>query len=257
MCKRYFCKYFLSTIYMYAFDLQDEDIVAQNICILKEIETKLSDAVTGARNALKNAEGNLMKKCILRRGASLYMAMKKIKGSKKPKPTFAHRKNHGVNNKAGNSAIICTIKSEVEGKSFLNIDHYRSNKSNVAINDTLEPRLNTRVCASYASKKLTAMDSSAKTHISSEETTVIKYGAKRLKITSKIPKALPEIGESSSSIEDTNAKVSLKMLRTCDKQSIKEMRDRVKIDGCMKANRSKLKEMKTKENSALEHKIKS
>ncbi|XP_067208882.1 cytosolic carboxypeptidase-like protein 5 isoform X1 [Linepithema humile] len=233
----------------------DEGTIAQNTCILKEIETKLSDAVTGARNALKT-EGNLMRKCILRRGASLYTAVKRIKGNKKPRPTLARRKNHCVN--AENSAIICAIRSEVEEKSFLNtIEHYGLNKSNVGsvVNDTLEPRLNTHTCAS---KKLA--DSSAKTHVSSEETAVVKQGAKRLKIISRISKALPEIGESSCNMEETGAKVSLRTSRAYDKQSVKGMRDRARIGRCMKPRSSKLKEMETatkERSSALEHKAKS
>jgi len=228
---------------MYAFELQDDKGTGmQSTYILKEIETKLSDAMTGARNVLKT-EGNLMRKSILRRGASLYTAVKRIKGNKKSRPTLARRKNHCVNSNAENSAIICAIRSEVERKSFLNtIDHYRSNKSNGSVINEHEPRLNTHT---YANKKLT--DNSTKMHVSSEETAMVKHGAKRLKIISRISKALPEIGESSCNIEETGTKVSLKMSCACDKQSVKGIRDKVRIGGrYMKPNRSsKLKEMKT------------
>jgi len=237
------------------FYLQDnEGAVARNSGILKELETRINDAVTGARNAIRS-ESNLVKKCILRRGASFYTAMKRIKSSKKPRQTLARRalKNHCANN-VDNSAIICALKSEVEAKPFLKvIDRYRSNRSNVesTISDTLEPRLST-------SKKLTATNSSAKTRVSSEETAAVRHGAKRLKIISftRMSKPLPEIGESSCAAEETSVKVSPKVPRTCDKQSFKEAHDRAKIARHVKSNgSSKLKKInKTaiKESSVLE-----
>lgn len=222
---------------MCIFHSQDnEDGVARNSCILKELETRLNDVVTGARNVIRS-EGNLVKKCILRRGASFYTAMKRIKSGKKPRQTLARRalKNHCANN-VENSAIICTIKSEAEAKPFLKaIDRYRSNRSNSkgsTISDTLT-RLN-------ANKKLTATNSSAKTRVSSEETAAVKHGAKRLKIISstKMSKPLPEVGESSCAAEVTSAKVSPKVSRTCDKQSVKGVRNRARIVGRVKPSES-------------------
>ncbi|XP_050447124.1 cytosolic carboxypeptidase-like protein 5 isoform X1 [Cataglyphis hispanica] len=216
----------------------NKGIVAQNICILKELETKLSDAVTGAKNAIKS-ENNLVKKCILRRSASLYAAVKRIKSNKKPRQTLARRalKNHCYNN-VENSAIICAVKSKVERKTFLKtIDHYPSNKSNVGsvIGDNLESRLST-------SKRLT--NNSVRMHISSEKTAAVKHGAKRLKIISstKTFKALPEIRDSNV-MGETDAKVSLKITRTYEKQNAKGVHDKARLGGHIKPDKSfRLKE---------------
>lgn len=198
------------------------------------METKLSDAVTGAKNAIKS-ENNLVKKCILRRSASLYAAVKRIKSNKKPRQTLARRalKNHCSNN-VENSAI----KSKVEAKTFLKtIDHYRSNKSNVEsmIGDNLEPRLST-------SKRLT--NNSMRMHTSSEKIAAVRHGAKRLKIVSstKTFKVLPEIRESNVTGE-TDAKVSLKITRTYEKQNAKGAHDKARLGGHIKPDKSfRLKE---------------
>lgn len=232
---------------------KDNEGVAQNICILKELETKLSDAVTGAKNAVKN-ESNLVKKCILRRSASLYAAVKRIKSNKKPRQTLARRalKNHCSNN-VENSAIICAVKSKVEAKTFLKtIDRYRSSKSNVEsmIGDNLEPRLST-------SKRLT--NNSARMHVSSEKTAAVRHGAKRLKIVSstKTFKALPEIRESSV-MDETDAKMSLKITRAYEKQNAKG--DRARLGGHIKPDKSfRLKETNktaVKESSIFEEGMK-
>ncbi|XP_070163299.1 cytosolic carboxypeptidase-like protein 5 isoform X3 [Polyergus mexicanus] len=232
---------------------KDNEDVAQDICILKELETKLSDAVTGAKNAIKN-ESNLVKKCILRRSASLYAAVKRIKSNKKPRQTLARRalKNHCSNN-VENSAIICAVKSKVEAKTFLKtIDRYRSSKSNVKsmIGDNLEPRLST-------SNRLT--NNSARMHVSSEKTAAVRHGAKRLKIVSstKTFKALPEIRESSI-MEETDAKVTLKITRAYEKQNAKG--DRARLGGYIKPDKSfRLKETNktaVKESSIFEEGMK-
>lgn len=235
-------------LYICVIYLQDkETVVAQDTCILKELETKLNDAVTGAKNAIKN-ESNLVKKCILRRGASLYAAVKRIKNNKKPRQTLARRalKTHCSNN-VENSAIICAVKSQVEAKSFLKtIDRYRSGKSSV-IGDNLEPHL---------SKRLT--NNSAR--MSSEETAAIRHGAKRLKIISstRTLKALPEIRESSSVVEETSAKMSSKMTRAYEKQNAKGTHDRARPGGPVKPDKSfRLKETNktaVKESSVFEEK---
>ncbi|XP_018315689.1 cytosolic carboxypeptidase-like protein 5 isoform X2 [Mycetomoellerius zeteki] len=209
------------------FETDNEGGIARNSGILKELETRLNDAMTGARNAIRS---DLVKKCILRRGSSFYTAVKRIKSNKKPRQTFTRRalKNHCANN-VENSAIICAIKSEVEVKPFLKvIDRFRSSKSNVAstISDTLEPRLNS------ANKKLTKTNSSAKIRVSSEETAVVRQGAKRLKVISstKTSKLLPEVGEPSCAAEEVSVKGSPKIPHTCDKrQSIKGARDTARI----------------------------
>ncbi|KMQ91458.1 cytosolic carboxypeptidase-like protein 5 protein [Lasius niger] len=230
----------------------NEGVIAQDTCILKELETKLSDAVTGAKNAIKN-ESNLVKKCILRRGASLYAAVKRIKSNKKPRQTHARRalKNHCSNN-VENNAIICAVKSEVEAKTFLKtIDHYRSSKSNIGsvIGDNLEPRLST-------SKRLT--NNSTRMHVSSEETAAVRHGAKRLKIISstRTLKALPEIRESSGVVEETGAKMSLKITRAYEKQNPKGAYDRARLGARIKPDKSfRLKETNktaVKESSTFE-----
>jgi len=239
-----------------SFHLQDnEDAIVRN-SILKELETRLNDAMTGAKNAIRS-ESNLVKKCILRRGSSFYTAVKKIKSSKKPRQTFTRRalKNHCANN-VENNAIICAIKSEVEAKPFLKaIDRFRSSKSNIpsTIKDTLEPRLNS------ANKKLMTMNSSAKMRVPSEETAVVRQGAKRLKVISstRTSKLLPKIGEPSCASEEVSAKRSLKVPHTCDKrQSIKGTRDTARIATCK--NRTVfLKEINktaSKESFVAEHK---
>lgn len=248
--KRISLKYNLYICFLY---LQDnEGVDTQNTCILKELETKLSDVVTGAKNAIKN-ESNLVKKCILRRSASLYAAVKRIKSNKKPRQTLARRalKNHCSNN-AENSAIICAVKSKVEAKTFLKtIDHYRSSKSNVGsvISDNLEPRLSTN-------KKLT----NNSTRMSSEETAAVKHGAKRLKIVSstKTFKALPEIRESGV-VGETGAKVSLKLTRAYQKQNTKGTHDRARLGRHIKSDKSlRLKETNktaVKESSIFEEGI--
>lgn len=244
-----------------AFHLQDnEGDVARNSGILKELETRLNDAMTGAKNAIKS-EGNLVKKCILRRGASFYTAVKRIKSGKKPRQTFARRalKNHCANN-VENSAIICAIKSKVEAKPFLKaIDRCRSNRCNVglAIGNTHEPRLS-------ANRKLTATKvSSAKMRVSSEETAAVRHGAKRLKIISSTritSKPLPEVGESSCSAEEVGTKASSKIPCICDKQNVKGSHERVKSAGRVKASESsklkKINKTAVKESSMLEENAK-
>ncbi|XP_020299649.1 cytosolic carboxypeptidase-like protein 5 [Pseudomyrmex gracilis] len=219
------------------------DAVAQNTCILKDVETKLNDAMTGTRNVVKN-ENKLMKKSILRRGVSLYSAMKRIKSSKKPRQTRQALRTHSANN-VENSTVICTIKSEV--KPFLKTIHYcrstRSNIESVISSDILKPRLN--ICTN---KKLITTSNSMKTcNISIEETTAVKHGSKRLKmISSTMTKnTLSEIEESFCS--ETSTKVSSKMTRVHGKQNIKEINNKIQIPG----KSSKMKKM-NKNSSVLE-----
>lgn len=182
--------------------------------------------MTGTRNVIKN-ENKLMRKSILRRGASLYSAMKRIKSSKKPRQTRQALRSHSANNVEDNT-VICTIKSEV--KPFLKTIHYcrstRSNIESVICSDILEPRLN--ICTN---KKLTATNSSLKAYnIPIEETTAVRHGSKRLKMISSTTMAkttLSEIEESFCS--KTSAKVSSKMTRVHGKQNIKEINNKTRI----------------------------
>lgn len=235
----------------------NESDVAQTSGILKELETRLNDAVTGARNVIRN-ESNLMKKCILRRGASFYTAMKRVKSSKKPRQPLVRRALKNCASNVENSAIICAIKSDIETKPFLKtIDRYRSNKSNAGstISNVLEPRLS-------ANKKPMVTNSSTKMRVSSEETAAVRHGAKRLKIISSLrtSKPLPEIGESSYVAEETSTKVFSKVPRTCDKQSVKGACDRARIAGYLKPNESsrlkKINKTVVKESSVLDESTK-
>jgi len=189
----------------------------------------------------------LVKKCLQRHGVSLY-TIKKIKGknkiSKQTSPTHQVLKNHYINN-----AEMCTMKCDVRMKSLLKtIDSYKSIKSNTesVINDSLEPHLSTQVCTK---KRVMMKNNLTKTYnISSEETTIVRHGAKRLKIISstKIPKmSICDIGEPSYAImEEIKVKTPSKIPRIRDKQNLREMRNIRKHDRLteqIKLNKSKLK----------------
>ncbi|XP_011146062.1 cytosolic carboxypeptidase-like protein 5 isoform X2 [Harpegnathos saltator] len=204
-----------------------EGVTAQNTCILKELETKLNDAVMGTKNVIKS-ESNLVKKCLFRRGAALYTAMKRIKASKKPRQTSTRRTfKKQCSNDVENDTIICAISSEGGAKPFQKtIDRHRPNRSNNTVGYvdlTLEPpRFDT-----YTSKKLTPTNNSAKTNTTCEETAIVRHGAKRMKIVSiNASKALPETGESSCTIEKVNAKVSSRIPHAC-KRNIERTCNRV------------------------------
>lgn len=248
-------------IYICVFHLQDnQDTGAKDICILKELETKLTDSVMGAKNVIKS-ENNLVKKCILRRGTTFYTAVKRIKGNKKPRQAFTHRSvKTQCSNDTDNSTIFCTsVRSEIAMKPFLRT----SQQSKACVTDILESCLNTHNVRT--TKKLKAPNNFTKTNLSSEETTIVRYGAKRLKIVStRASKALPEIGESSCgiSVEQTNTKAPTKIsskVQVCDKKSATGMRSRDKkhcvVLEQIKSSRSlRLKEKNksiTKKNSVL------
>ncbi|EFN80046.1 Cytosolic carboxypeptidase-like protein 5 [Harpegnathos saltator] len=209
------------------FEADCEGVTAQNTCILKELETKLNDAVMGTKNVIKS-ESNLVKKCLFRRGAALYTAMKRIKASKKPRQTSTRRTfKKQCSNDVENDTIICAISSEGGAKPFQKtIDRHRPNRSNNTVGYvdlTLEPpRFDT-----YTSKKLTPTNNSAKTNTTCEETAIVRHGAKRMKIVSiNASKALPETGESSCTIEKVNAKVSSRIPHAC-KRNIERTCNRV------------------------------
>ncbi|XP_011346570.1 cytosolic carboxypeptidase-like protein 5 isoform X2 [Ooceraea biroi] len=239
-----------------------EGIVAPNTCILKELETKLNDAVTGVKNVIRS-EGNLMKKCIQRHSVSLYTAVKRIKGNKISRQTSpAHRvlKNHSINN-----AEVRTIISDAGVKSLLKtIDPYQPIKLNVesVISNNLEPRLSTQMCTN---KKLTMKNNLTKTYnISSEETAIVRHGAKRLKIVSSTrttsKTSFCDIGESScAAVEEITAKtLSSKMPHIRDKQNLRGMRARKydQLTEQIKLNKSsklrEINEVATKESFILE-----
>lgn len=210
---------------MCVFRLQDnDDAAAQNTCILKELETKLNDAVMGATNAIKS-ESNLVKKCLLRRGAALYTAMKRIRGNKKPRQQIPARQTSKKQcaNDVENEAMTCAINSEEGTKPFSKtIDCHRPSRSNAGyVGHALESPRGLTACT-HTSKKSTAMNNSAKIHTSCEETAVVRHGAKRMKIVpSDLSKAFPEIGESSCAVEKASGKVSSRIPHPCNKRNIK------------------------------------
>lgn len=192
------------------FHLQDNDsITTPNTCFLKELETKLNDAMTGVKNVIKN-EGNMVKNCIERHGVSFYTVVKRVKSNKMSRQTSsAYRvlKNHCT------SAEICTTKSDMRVKSSLKrIDPYQMIKSNIKSisNDTREQHLNSQMCTN---KKVTMKNNLIKRcNISSDATAGIRSGAKRLKTVSLLKTSkmsFCDIGESSCAIVDgINGKMS-------------------------------------------------
>lgn len=245
----------MRAIYMCVFHLQDsEGTAAQNTCILKELETKVNDAMT--KNVVKS-ESNLIKRCLLRRGAALYTAMKRIKASKKPRQIPARRtlKKQRAND-VENDAITRAISSEGGTKPFLKaIDRHRPNRANTGyVGHTLEPsRLST---CTYASKKSTASNNSVKINTFSEETAVVRHGAKRMKIVS----ANAESGGPSRTVEKINLKVSSRISRA-NKQSVEGTCNRAKKHRQLPTERTKsdgssglreINKKSTKGNSVLE-----
>jgi hypothetical protein len=86
-----------------------------------------------------------------------------------------------------------------------------------------------------AKKKVMMKNNLTKTYnISSEETAIVKHGAKRLKIVSstKTPRmSLCDIGEPSYAIiEEIKAKIPSKISRIRDKQNLREMHNTRKHD---------------------------
>lgn len=178
----------------------------------------------GAKNVIKS-ESNLVKKSLFRRGAALYTAMKRMKGGKKPRQISTRRTlNKQCANDEKNNAIICTISSEGgANKPFLKtIDRYRPNKSNIGYDRVVEPPCLNAYAYVNNNKKLTATNNLTKTNTSGEETAVVRHGAKRMKIVSaNASKALLDVGESSCTVDKTNAKMSSRIPHACNKQNIK------------------------------------
>lgn len=191
----------------------DNTIINQDSYDLKGIESRISESSLGVKSSMKS-ETNLVKKpCIVRRTTSLYTGVKRIRCNKKPRQTITRRplKNQCVNNIENNTKIPA-IKSNGVVK-FLKTSENRLKNSNAGcVNDSSASQTRDSRCQI---KKLPA-NKSSKMALSSEETAIVKHGAKRLKIVStKIDKGRPEIGESSNNVPE-NTKSFL-----CNKQNTK------------------------------------
>ncbi|XP_076239196.1 cytosolic carboxypeptidase-like protein 5 isoform X2 [Calliopsis andreniformis] len=191
----------------------DNGIISQDTYNLKSLESRISDSSVGAKSSMKS-ETNLVKKpCIIRRTTSLYTGVKRIRNNKKPRQTITRRplKNQCVNIE---NTKISAIRPDGVVKSFLKTTENRLRNSNVGcVDDSLGSQLKD---SQYQAKKLIT-NKSSKMALSSEETAIVKHGAKRLKIVSvKVNKGRPEIGESSNYVPETT-----KPLFLCSKQSTK------------------------------------
>jgi hypothetical protein len=93
------------------------------------------------------------------------------------------------------------------------------------------------------SRKLTINEVIKQTTASTEETTIVKQGSKRLKVVSpKLLKTRPEIGESSKilSTEKVTSKTAARALFLCNKQNVKGIFGKTKKQH-MKIEQTKLK----------------
>ncbi|XP_033336783.1 cytosolic carboxypeptidase-like protein 5 isoform X2 [Megalopta genalis] len=220
----------------------DNGIISQDSYNLKGIECQANDSSVGTKSSMKS-EPNLAKKpCIIRRTTSFYSAVKRIKSNKKCRQTVTRRplKNQCVNNVENNSKIP-TIRSEGMIKPFLKSAEGRLKNSNFgSVNDSLG-----RECSS---KKHTATNKLSKMALSSEETAMIKHGAKRLKVVSaRMCKARPEVGESSSNAPDATKPPS-KSFCLRDKQNAKETSKPIK-KYCRSVEQKKLRSSKSNDTS--------
>ncbi|XP_078036951.1 cytosolic carboxypeptidase-like protein 5 isoform X2 [Augochlora pura] len=220
----------------------DNGIIPQDSYNLKGIECQANDSSVGTKSSMKS-EPNLAKKsCIIRRTTSFYSAVKRIKSNKKCRQTVARRplKNQCVNNVENNSKIPA-IRSESLMKPFLKSAEGRLKNSNFgSVNDSLG-----RECSS---KKHTMTNKLTKMALSSEETAMIKNGAKRLKVVSaRMCKARPEVGESSNNVSDATKPPS-KSFCLRDKQNGKDTSKPIK-KYCRSVEQKKLRSSKSNDTS--------
>ncbi|XP_034174138.2 cytosolic carboxypeptidase-like protein 5 isoform X1 [Osmia lignaria lignaria] len=198
----------LSTPLGKSLNKDDNDIISQDSCNLKGNESQISDSSTGSKNSVKS-ETNLVKKsCIIRRTTSLYTAVKRIKNNKKSRQTITRRplKNQCVHNSEVNSKLPAMGSKDnlIKSPCFSGLH----DASELQIKDF-----------QYSNKKLTTTNRLSKIALSSEETAIVKHGAKRLKIIStRVNKRRPEVGESSNNVPE-NTKPSTKTFLTPNKQN--------------------------------------
>ncbi|XP_033200464.1 cytosolic carboxypeptidase-like protein 5 isoform X1 [Bombus vancouverensis nearcticus] len=196
----------------------DNNIIPSDSYNLKDIESQISNSSVGLKNSMKSETSFVKKPCIIRRTTSLYTAVKRIKNNKKVRQTVTRRplKNQCVNDIESSSKIpVIGPKSIV--KSFLKTSENRLKSSCFGcINDSSEIR-----DIQYANKKLIATNKFSKMALSSEETAIVKHGAKRLKIVSmKVNKGKSEVGESSNNVPET-IKSPSKTLFLSNKQNVR------------------------------------
>lgn len=207
---------------------------------LKEIESQIINSSIGLKNSMKSETNFIKKSCIIRRTTSLYTAVKKIKNNRKTRQTVTRTplKNQCVNNIESTSKISVIGPKNVM-KSFLKNSENRLKTSCFGcINDSSEIR-----DIQHENKKLITINKYSKMTLSSEETTIVKHGAKRLKIVSiKVNKGKPEIGEPSNIISETTKSSSLLL---SNKQNIKKTSKTTK-KYCSKMEQNKLKSSKVK-----------
>ncbi|XP_076673004.1 cytosolic carboxypeptidase-like protein 5 isoform X2 [Andrena cerasifolii] len=233
----------LSTPFGKSLHKDDNGIVYQDSYNLKEIESRVSVPSVQAKTSMKSDTNLVKKPCIIRRTTSLYTAVKRIRSNKKPRQISRRPlKNQCVNN-IQNNVKVPALRSESVVKPLLKTAESRLRNSNFGcINDPLGPEA--RDCQ-YANEKL-AKNKSPKIALSSEETAMVKHGAKRLKIISvKVNKARPEVGESSSIAQET-PKFPPKPLFLCSKQNAKGTSKAIK-NHCQSVERNKSKSSKSKD----------
>lgn len=210
------------TLYLFSYlrfySQDDNNIIPSDSYNLKDIESQISNSSVGLKNSMKSETSFVKKPCIIRRTTSLYTAVKRIKNNKKVRQTVTRRplKNQCVNDIESSSKIpVIGPKSIV--KSFLKTSENRLKSSCFGcINDSSEIR-----DIQYANKKLIATNKFSKMAFSSEETAIVKHGAKRLKIVSmKVNKGKSEVGESSNNVPET-IKSPSKTLFLSNKQNVR------------------------------------
>ncbi|XP_026296190.1 cytosolic carboxypeptidase-like protein 5 [Apis mellifera] len=219
----------------------DNNVMPSDSYNLKEIESQIINSSIGLKNSMKSETNFIKKSCIIRRTTSLYTAVKKIKNNRKTRQTVTRTplKNQCVNNINESTSKISVIGSKNIMKSFLKNSENRLKTSCFGcINDSSEIR-----DIQHENKKLITINKYSKMALSSEETTIVKHGAKRLKIVSiKINKGKPEIGEPSNIVSETTKSPSLLL---SNKQNIRKTSKTTK-KYCSKMEQNKLKSSKAK-----------
>ncbi|CAK9795253.1 Cytosolic carboxypeptidase-like protein 5 [Anthophora quadrimaculata] len=222
----------------------DNNIIPSDSYNLKDIESQISNSSSGSKNSLKSDTNLVKKPCIIRRTTSLYTAVKRIKNNKKPRQTLTRRplKSQCVSNiENGSKLPIIGPKNVV--KSFLKSSENRlKNPCFGCINDS--PELQIRDIQ-YVNKKLLTTNKLSKMALSSEETAIVKHGAKRLKIVStRMNKGRPEVGESSNNTSE-GTKSPSKTLLLSNKQNPRGTTKSIKKH-CHKIEQNKSKSSKSK-----------
>ncbi|XP_066598204.1 cytosolic carboxypeptidase-like protein 5 [Prorops nasuta] len=194
--------------------------VSKDLFAIQEQEPKVNiESTSSEKHSVVKGETNLVKKaCIVRRTTSLYTAVKKIKGNKKTRQTTARKmfKSQRLKSCTEENCGTSAIKSERRVKNSAKAD--QCSKSTTC-------NFSARPFTKYsgAIKKINTATNTLETNMNTEDTAVLKQGAKRLKIISHgIVDTQGGIGEPSSSSEKpTSAKANVKINFSCNKQSSK------------------------------------